>query len=724
MKDKYSIIIKYDTNCDLNDYKYFFENLIKNNKRVMIPTYIYCNLNMLRDKEGLTVEKSKIHDNLLTSIESCITDSLNEYIRRTRQEVRNSIKINRGTCIINTYLNCIKKFNNKINTLNSFLNKNNSTDIFRIFFNTLFCDPFVHNTNILRDEIMDIRNYKDVKFLTLKIKKLCNNFYVSWYLPFLLQCIKGSLNLEINNPDVNKCMIPVYQYSIFVNYFNTYRTHFNYLLKELFFMEILSSILIKDIFNPLSKLNNISNFNIFLEQNYKSLNFIGKSLSRDSKESIELHIANNSNSDINSDTSLEKVCNFYVTITKYYSNTFPTLCSLFCKKISHLIINNNLYDELNKFILKTINNERGDFENSNISLQSSHKSLDYCSFEAFQKYDSKIANLVNIIFNLSNKDIIFKNYHICLMNRLLNYQSVNDLIDIYGKKNFLFEMKLISNLSKCFNNNQIFILKKTLFDYSSSLILNYELKPQIIKPTIISNNIWDLSILTNETNFDVCLNNCERSIRYNNNSLVKYISNYSTIFTKYHDDTRSLNWYLHVGKVTIRYNNTNCNCILTLLPIQALVLEQFDEIEEQTLEEINNFTFLRNYPKEEINNLLRVFSNNRILRKNNDIFVLNKEFNKKELDLRKSYFDISRVLKESFIDEDIKLSNSRIDIVMSVINSLLKTHSYSKTILYELTCENIKLFELNNELFNSSIDYLKSRDYIKESNFIFEKINY
>ena len=178
MKDKYSIIIKYDTNCDINDYKYFFENLIKNNKRVMIPTYIYCNLNMLRDKEGLTVEKSKIHDNLLTSIESCITDSLNEYIRRTRQEVRNSIKINRGTCIINTYLNCIKKFNNKINTLNSFLNKNNSTDIFRIFFNTLFCDPFVHNTNILRDEIMDIRNYKDVKFLTLKIKKLCNNFYV------------------------------------------------------------------------------------------------------------------------------------------------------------------------------------------------------------------------------------------------------------------------------------------------------------------------------------------------------------------------------------------------------------------------------------------------------------------------------------------------------------------------------------------------------------------
>ena len=88
MKDKYSIIIKYDTNCDLNDYKYFFENLIKNNKRVMIPTYIYCNLNMLRDKEGLTVEKSKIHDNLLTSIESCITDSLNEYIRRTLKLAR------------------------------------------------------------------------------------------------------------------------------------------------------------------------------------------------------------------------------------------------------------------------------------------------------------------------------------------------------------------------------------------------------------------------------------------------------------------------------------------------------------------------------------------------------------------------------------------------------------------------------------------------------------
>lgn len=705
MKDKYSIIINYETNYDINDYNYFFENLIKNDKKVMIPNYIYKNLNMLRDNTYLT----ELKQSLLVNIDTCINNSLNEYIRRTRQEVRNSIKISKENSIINTYLSCIKKFNNKINTINSFVNMNNSEDMFRNFFNTLFCDPFVHNTNILRDEIMDTRNYKDVKYLTLKMKKLCNSFYVSWYLPFLLTCIKGSLNLEVNNPDISKYMIPIYKYSIFVNYFNTYRSYFYYLLKELSLVETLSSILIKDIFNPLSKLNNISNFNIFLKENYKSFNFIGKTLSIASKESIELHIANSTISDIDSGIkNLEKVCNFYVTISKYYSSTFPTLCSLFCKKISQLIINKNLYDDLNKFILKSIDKERTSFDDSN-----------------------KISDLVDIISNLSNKDIIFKNYHKCLMTRLLNYQNENESDELYSNKNYNFEIKLINYLSKCFNNNQIYILKKTLTDYVSSFYINMILKSSIdtecsfIKPTIISNNIWDLSILTNETNFN--FNNSidfERSIRYYNNSLVKYISNYSNVFTKHYNNTKCVNWYLHVGKVVIKYNNTNCCCILTLLPIQALVLEQFDEIEEQTLEEINNFVFLNNYPKEEINNLLRVFSNNDILIKRDDIYVLNNNFNKKDLDLRKPYFDISHVLKESFINEEIKLSNNRIDIVMSVINSLLKRNSYSSDNLYELTSQNIKLFEMNKELFDSSINYLKSRDYIKESNFIFEKINY
>ena len=109
---------------------------------------------------------------------------------------------------------------------------------------------------------------------------------------------------------------------------------------------------------------------------------------------------------------------------------------------------------------------------------------------------------------------------------------------------------------------------------------------------------------------------------------------------------------------------------------------------------------------------------------NNGLYSLNKDFVKKDLDLRKSYFNISQVLKESIIKDDIKLCNDRIDIVKSVINSLLKIKGYYRDNLYDLTVKSIKLFDLDNDLFDKSIEYLKTRDYITENSGFFEKINY
>ena len=710
MKDKYGLIIKYDCNFDINDYKYFFENLIKTSKKVIIPNYIYYNLNILMDKKHKTDDEMLNREELLRSIDSCIKDSLNEYIRKTRQQVRESLKIRNSSNLISTYLTCIKKFNNKVNTIKSFRSYINEEEIFKNFFNTLFCDPFVHNTNILRNELMDVKKYKYVKYLGIKMSKVCNSFYNTWYIPFIKSCLKGSINLDINIPEMKKCLVPVYQYSIFVNFYNTYKTHFNYLIKDLSIIECLSSILIKDIFNPLSKLNTIVDFNTFLKENYKSLNFIGKALTRSDKESIELHIANNTNSNINVEVSLEDICNFYVTISKHYSKTFPTICSLYCKKISKLINSKNLYGELNELIIKTINNEKiNSSNNSEVSDKLNNQ--------------SNILNLVDIISNLSNKDIIFKNYHGFLMSRLLN-NEIND-IEIDCKSYYEFESCLINYLSRCFSNSQIYILKKTLEDYVGSILLNKKyLFPDLISPTVISNNIWDLSILTNGTSFDKITTEYPREIISENESLIKSMFKYSVTYNNYHQKSKYLNWYLHVGKVELKYSDESSSCVLTLLPIQALVLEQFEDIEEKSVEEIFNFSFVQNYPKEEIDNLLRIFVTNKLLIHNDGLYSLNNDFIKKDLDLRKSYFNISHVLKESIIKDELKLCNDRIDIVKSVVNSLLKIKGYSKDELYDLTVKSIKLFDLNNDLFDKSIDYLITRDYITEKSGFFEKINY
>ena len=721
MKDKYGLIIKYESNFDINDYKYFFENLIKTSKKVIIPNYIYYNLNILTDKKNKCDDEMLNREELLRSIDSCIKDSLNEYIRKTRQQVRDSLKIRNNNNLISTYLTCIKKFNNKVNTIKSFRNYSNEVEIFNNFFNTLFCDPFIHNTNILKNELMDVKKYKYVKYLGIKMSKVCNSFYNTWYIPFIKSCLRGNLNLDINIPDIKKCLVPVYQYSIFVNYYNTYKTHFNYLTKDLSIIECLSSVLIKDIFNPLSKLNTIVDFNTFLKENYKSLNFIGKALSRADKESIELYIANNTNSNINVEVSLEEICNFYVTISRHYSKTFPTICSLYCKKISQLINSKDLYGELNELIIKTINNEKMNTR-YNIDSNVSNNSSDNLDKE------SSILNLVDIISNLSNKDAIFKNYHGFLMTRLLN-NKIGDIKDIssYCKSYYQFELNLINYLLKCFNNGQIYILKKTLEDYIGSILINNKyLFPDIINPVVISNNIWDLSILSNGTSFDEITTKYPREIISEHESLIKSIFKYSVNYCNYFQKTKYLDWYLHVGKVELRYSDEDdsSSCVLTLLPIQALVLEQFEEIEEKSIEEIFDLSFTKNYPREEIDNLLRIFVINKLMIHNNGLYSLNKDFVKKDLDLRKSYFNISQVLKESIIKDDIKLCNDRIDIVKSVINSLLKIKGYYRDNLYDLTVKSIKLFDLDNDLFDKSIEYLKTRDYITENSGFFEKINY
>ena len=100
------------------------------------------------------------------------------------------------------------------------------------------------------------------------------------------------------------------------------------------------------------------------------------------------------------------------------------------------------------------------------------------------------------------------------------------------------------------------------------------------------------------------------------------------------------------------------------------------------------------------------------------------KYSKDFLDLRKKYFQISRVLKDSIKNDEIKLCNDRIDIVKSVINSLVKKQKFNKDELYLECCSKISVFELDIDLFEKSLDYLISRDYIKNEDSIYQALFY
>ena len=71
------------------------------------------------------------------------------------------------------------------------------------------------------------------------------------------------------------------------------------------------------------------------------------------------------------------------------------------------------------------------------------------------------------------------------------------------------------------------------------------------------------------------------------------------------------------------------------------------------------------------------------------------------------------------------ISFSRTDIINTNINSLLKNSELSKQNLYQSCKEQIKLFDVDMEMFNKSIKCMIDKDYIKlDDNGVYYKLVY
>jgi hypothetical protein len=173
-------------------------------------------------------------------------------------------------------------------------------------------------------------------------------------------------------------------------------------------------------------------------------------------------------------------------------------------------------------------------------------------------------------------------------------------------------------------------------------------------------------------------------------------------------------WLLHYGKVTIKYNNL----IITLLPIQLLVLELFNDIDLISINDIKSKSFFENYSDKFKNDIINSLINSNILKSNKNLCSLNDSSN------------ISTDLIGQFMNSNIHTKNDTVqlahnseDIIRCLIKKFVKVQSYIKNDLYNLIKENtIKYFELNDELFNKSLDIMIKLDYVKINNDLIEYI--
>ena len=190
--------------------------------------------------------------------------------------------------------------------------------------------------------------------------------------------------------------------------------------------------------------------------------------------------------------------------------------------------------------------------------------------------------------------------------------------------------------------------------------------------------------------------------------LGKYLKYYQLYYTGIHDNKRIINWFPHFGEISITYLDQT----LLMLPIQFIIVEMFNEVDQLPFQDIINSKILVNYSEKFKTEIINSIIISGLFIMEDDNIILSKSIDIKnnliEIFLNTSGFpQIWEQLKEQ------ELAHSRDEIINTVINHTLKTCSKEKSELFSLVKKSIKLFKLEDDLFDKSLKYLIEMDYIK-----------
>ena len=158
-----------------------------------------------------------------------------------------------------------------------------------------------------------------------------------------------------------------------------------------------------------------------------------------------------------------------------------------------------------------------------------------------------------------------------------------------------------------------------------------------------------------------------------------------------------------------------------MLPIQFMIVEMFIYKDSIPIDEIMSSKFLSNYSNKFKNDIIYSLILSKLMITINDNLILSKNgtFKHNLIDI---YLLESQYIKNKINDE---LIFSYRDIIVTNINHILKLKSLNFNDLFDEIKNKIKLFNVDNLLFNSSLDYMINMDYIIYNiNGLYEKIYY
>ena len=617
------------------------------------------------ESETYIIHPEYIHQlvwhNKIPNCDKIMDTNIKKHLKQIKTNIINFIK--KGDFDISFGLNkLIKTYYKEIRYLNTLFNYNNYNQYESLFHNNILSDPFL--INYLENEFstLDINKKEEIKLLINSIKKLytnTNDNYI-WFLKFIGTTLRYSIPvININIPNKQAC-----EFIMLLKYISEINTYYTFIGNDKKY--IISSLndILYDKFIDMLAIEDFLQIYTLLKSKWYDIN---KILNKNIK--IEFSII---------------LSKYIKKIKKYSQEEIYNLLNLILLSNKIGIVETYI---LNIFHTQTILDNIIILINSNIT-----NNIEF------------ITNMIPFFSNIKEKDIFICDYQKNLIRRLLSCNTivenektiVNMMIPIFGEKNIKKLIKIITDYQKS---------SEDCNNYNS--INNNKLQ---VVTTSYSN--WDIN-WSNGFIENINSSNSSNSSNSCNIVLGNLIDSYNKFYQKRYNNKRKLLWLPQYGEVEIEYAGYK----ITLLPIQLMVLELFENTETVSKKDILNQVFFNNYSEQYKNDILKTFESSGILEYSGDNYILTTNILKTNL-----INLIGSPVNSITVYNDLALSRKYI--TSTCINSWLKKTSLSFDQLFSQLSKDILLFILTRELLTETINWMIENDYIRLENDSYNKIFY
>lgn len=241
--------------------------------------------------------------------------------------------------------------------------------------------------------------------------------------------------------------------------------------------------------------------------------------------------------------------------------------------------------------------------------------------------------------------------------------------------------------------------------------------------TLVTPSVWNININNCFIRFNDIKNNMDIDNNFTNILFTKlsFISN--NICT-----SKTVQMHPNLGLVEITLKGTKCNTKINMLPLQMFM---FELINKHSDKHIVKNKFIEEFKMDEVifNNVISSLLESKvaIIKPTASKYIqleINKNLERTELDLINIYNKYANTEVVIATQIENNLIHKKETIISTIINHILKKSKLNLDVLYQQTKDNIKLFELDDKLFNSTINMMIQKDIIAEDNRTINKLLY